>query len=122
MAGSIRTQPTRSAMPQVISQIRRRAAVAAACLYLPVALSYSAPVSAEDLALMSHKTWTARDGAPQGVSSLALSPDGTLWIGSEGGLSIFDGRTFKPFRPLPGEHDVPAGPVRTMTAARDGAM
>lgn len=71
---------------------------------------------------MSHKTWTARDGAPQGISSLALSPDGTLWIGAEGGLSIFDGRTFEPFRPLPGEPDIPAGPIRTMTVARDGAM
>jgi hypothetical protein len=35
---------------------------------------------------MSLATWTARNGAPQGVTVLAQAPDGTLWIGAMGRL------------------------------------
>ena len=74
------------------------------------------------LASMDHKTWTARDGAPQGVRSLALDRDGTLWIGTEIGLFNFDGRTFRPFRPLPGETDLPVGNIADLAVAKDGAL
>jgi signal transduction histidine kinase/streptogramin lyase len=74
------------------------------------------------LASMNHKTWTARDGAPQGVRSLALDPDGTLWIGTEIGLFNFDGRTFRPFAPLPGESDLPVGNISALVVAPDGAL
>lgn len=80
--------------------------------------------STPDLPLvqMSHKSWTARDGAPQNIRSLAQAPDGTLWIGSEGGLYNFDGRAFKAFSPPPGETDLPAGPVISLCVARDGTL
>jgi signal transduction histidine kinase len=80
--------------------------------------------AADDLSLasMNHKTWTARDGAPQGVRSLALDPDGTLWIGTEIGLFNFDGRTFRPFRPLAGESDLPVGNISALVIAHDGAL
>ncbi|MET0230785.1 MAG: two-component regulator propeller domain-containing protein [Rhodanobacteraceae bacterium] len=71
---------------------------------------------------MNHKTWTARDGAPQGVRSLAFDRDGTLWIGTEIGLFNFDGRTFRPFRPLPGESDLPVGNIAALAIAHDGAL
>jgi signal transduction histidine kinase/ligand-binding sensor domain-containing protein len=74
------------------------------------------------LSLMNHKTWTARDGAPQGVRALAQDRDGTLWVGTEGGLFNFDGRVFKPFRPPPGETNLPAGPVISLLVTRDGAL
>src|SRR5215471_3722410 len=74
-------------------------AALAACGMTAVAPAFAnaaASVTSDDhpLVEMNHKSWTARDGAPQGVRALALSPDGTLWIGSEGGLFNFDGRTF----------------------------
>src|SRR5260370_3628182 len=50
---------------------------------------------------MAHKSWTARDGSPQGVTALAQAPDGVLWIGTEGGLFSFDGLTFSAFQPQP---------------------
>jgi signal transduction histidine kinase/ligand-binding sensor domain-containing protein len=102
--------------------VRLAHALASIALVASSASASCAVLEIPPLALLNHKTWTARDGAPQGVSSLTISPDGTLWIGSEGGLYIFDGRTFKPFRPRPGEADVPAGPIRTLTVARDGAI
>lgn len=80
--------------------------------------------AADDLSLasMNHKTWTARDGAPQGVRSLALDRDGTLWLGTEVGLFNFDGRTFRPFRPMPDEADLPVGNIASLVVARDGAL
>jgi signal transduction histidine kinase/ligand-binding sensor domain-containing protein len=76
----------------------------------------------QTLSEMDHKSWTARDGAPQGVTALAQATDGVLWIGTEGGLFSFDGRTFSAFQPRPGEPDLPAGTVRTLLASRDGAI
>jgi signal transduction histidine kinase/ligand-binding sensor domain-containing protein len=74
------------------------------------------------LAEMDHKSWTARDGAPQGVTALAQATDDVLWIGTEGGLFTFDGRTFSAFQPQPGEPELPAGTVRTLLATRDRAI
>ena len=71
---------------------------------------------------MHHKSWTARDGAPQGVKALAQAPDGILWIGTVSGLFSFDGLTFSAFQPRDGEPDLPAGGVETLLAARDGAV
>jgi ligand-binding sensor domain-containing protein len=50
---------------------------------------------------MVHTSWTGRDGAPQEINALAQTPDGTLWIGSTGGLFSFDGITFAYFQPMP---------------------
>jgi signal transduction histidine kinase/ligand-binding sensor domain-containing protein len=71
---------------------------------------------------MDHKSWTARDGAPQGVTALTQASDDVLWIGTEGGVFSFDGHTFSAFHPQPGEPDLPAGPVTTVLATRDGAV
>ena len=94
----------------------------AAALMAACASAYSATAPDLPLSLMNHKTWTARDGAPQGVRALAQAPDGTLWIGTEGGLFNFDGLAFRPFRPPPGEPNVPAGPISALRIARDGAL
>ncbi|MBB3220542.1 sensor histidine kinase [Pseudoduganella umbonata] len=47
--------------------------------------------SANDLL---HTSWTAREGAPTGISQIAQTPDGWLWIGSSSGLYKFDGVRF----------------------------
>ena len=44
-----------------------------------------------------HTSWTTRDGAPRGVTSLAQTKDGYLWIGTTLGLYRFDGSDFTPF-------------------------
>jgi signal transduction histidine kinase/ligand-binding sensor domain-containing protein len=71
---------------------------------------------------MDHKSWTARDGAPQSVNALAQALDGVMWVGSDAGLFSFDGRTFTAFEARPGEPDLPFGPVDSLFAARDGAI
>ena len=53
---------------------------------------------------MQHTSWTAADGAPSGVSGIAQTPDGWLWIGGSSGLFRFDGVRFErapaPLAPL----------------------
>lgn len=44
---------------------------------------------------MQHTSWTAGEGAPTGVTGIAQTPDGWLWIGSASGLFRFDGVRFQ---------------------------
>ena len=76
-------------------------------LLLLVGAAQAEPGREQSLAEMDHKTWTARDGAPQGINALAQGADGTLWIGSDSGLFNFDGRAFTPFQSPVGETDFP---------------
>src|SRR5262245_66288080 len=62
----------------------------------------SARAQAQRISEMVHTTWAGRDGAPQGITALAQTPDGVLWIGGSAGLFAFDGIAFEPFRPPPG--------------------
>lgn len=41
-----------------------------------------------------HTSWTARDGAPAGITGITQTPDGWIWIGSSSGLYRFDGVRF----------------------------
>src|SRR4051812_31007723 len=43
-----------------------------------------------------HTQWTARDGAPSGIMSLAQTADGYLWMAAASGLYRFDGVRFEP--------------------------
>src|SRR6185503_19168728 len=53
----------------------------------------------------AHRAWT-RQGShlPGAVFTLAQTPNGRLWIGTEFGLLEFDGIRFLPWRPPPGQH------------------
>lgn len=44
---------------------------------------------------LQHTSWTAREGAPTGVTAIAQTADGWLWIGSSVGLFRFDGVRFE---------------------------
>jgi len=44
---------------------------------------------------MQHTSWSAADGAPAGIASIAQTPDGWLWIGGASGLYRFDGVRFE---------------------------
>jgi ligand-binding sensor domain-containing protein/two-component sensor histidine kinase len=53
---------------------------------------------------MSSRVWRVRDGLPQNaVQALVQTPDGYLWIGTNGGLVRFDGTEFRLF----GRHNTP---------------
>ena len=93
-----------------------------AALIAGVGVARSARAEDLQLAEMDHATWTARDGAPQGVRALAQGADGFLWVGSDSGLYSFDGRTFTPFQPRTGDPEMPAGAIETLLVARDGTI
>src|ERR1700694_5582477 len=66
-------------------------------------------------------TWTWKAGAPIDIRDLAQTPDGLLWIGSDSGLTRFDGASFVQFRPQHGDA-LPGTGVRHLTPARDGGL
>lgn len=47
------------------------------------------------LSALHHTSFTARDGAPVGVTSFAQTPDRFLWVGTHYGLYLFDGVRFQ---------------------------
>lgn len=51
----------------------------------------------QPISRMAHVSWSGQEGAPQGIFSMAQTPDGLLWVASAGGLYTFDGITFARF-------------------------
>lgn len=51
-----------------------------------------APVCAQDLRYLAHQAWGTAEGLPQSsVHAIAQTPDGFLWVATEGGLARYDG-------------------------------
>jgi signal transduction histidine kinase len=91
-------------------------------LGLYVGLASSLWAQDQTITQMVHTTWTARDGAPQGIRALAQTPDGILWIASLKGLYTFDGITFVPFHPNAASADIPPMTLRTLFVAHSGDL
>lgn len=78
----------------------RQAAILSAIVFvtMPAVAADAAPASApatRPVIAMQHTSWTAGEGAPTGVTGIAQTPDGWLWIGSSAGLFRFDGVRFQ---------------------------
>ncbi|MBV9879799.1 MAG: hypothetical protein JO180_04845 [Gemmatirosa sp.] len=73
------------------------------------------------LAQLAHRTWTARDGAPGAVVTLAQTRDGFLWLGGNTGLVRFDGVRFERYEP-PAGAALPSTVVNALEALPDGAL
>lgn len=81
---------------------RRRALIPQTVAFLLLALASSwlaSPALALDpkrsLDEFKHTRWTRADGAPSGVTSIAQTADGYLWLASNDGLFRFDGIAFQ---------------------------
>jgi hypothetical protein len=75
-----------------------------------------------DVSQYAHTSWKVRDGFRTGaISSIAQTPDGYLWLGTEFGLLRFDGVRAVPWQPPPGQH-LPSSRVFSLLAARDGTL
>src|SRR4029453_16669981 len=73
-----------------------------------------------DVSQYAHTTWKIRDGFPKGVViSIAQTPDGYLWLGTESGLFRFDGVRGVPWSP---DQDLRDDYIRSLIAARDGTL
>ncbi len=78
----------------------------------------AAQASSETLPLadISHSAWTARDGAPTDITSLAQTADGYLWIGTPLGLHRFDGLKFSDFPMTPADPKLPGREISALAA------
>lgn len=83
------------------------------------------PVSALDadvrLADFHHTIWTAKDGAPAEITSLAQTSDGWLWLGTPSGMYRFDGVRFERYQP-PAGSDLPSNRIGVLLAADNGDL
>src|SRR5262245_34769863 len=78
--------------------------------------------SALDVSQYAHTAWKVRDGFTQGaIFSMAQTPDGYLWLGTEFGLLRFDGVRAVPWPPPTGEQ-LPSNYIRGLLVARDGTL
>ena len=75
-----------------------------------------------DVSQYAHTAWKIREGFTKGtITSIAQTPDGYLWLGTEFGLLRFDGVRNDLWQPPPDQH-LPDSYVRSLLAARDGTL
>jgi signal transduction histidine kinase/ligand-binding sensor domain-containing protein len=75
-----------------------------------------------DVSQYAHTAWAIREGFSDGtITSIAQTPDGYLWLGTEFGLLRFDGVRSDSWQPPTGTH-LPSSFIRTLLATRDGSL
>ena len=109
---------TKQQRPARISIARVALGAVIVLMWSPCALGLDVPL---ELAQYSHRAWTTRDGLTGLVRSIAQTPDGYLWLGTEFGLVRFDGVRFSPWIP-PAGPDLPANNILSLLATRDGSL
>src|SRR5271165_2619900 len=107
-------------------RLRTQSALARLALGSLTLLVGSPPVLALDPSLdisqYAHTAWTFRNGFLNGaVYTIAQTPDGYLWLGTQSGVVRFDGVRTAPLV-LPRGQELPSTAVGALLAARDGAL
>jgi signal transduction histidine kinase/ligand-binding sensor domain-containing protein len=75
-----------------------------------------------DVNQYAHTAWTVRGGFAKGtISSIAQTPDGYLWLGTDLGLFRFDGVRTVGWEPPAGQR-LPSSDIYNLLAARDGSL
>src|SRR6201986_2535772 len=93
-----------------------------ACIMLACCLRVFALNPALDASQYAHTAWKVRDGFSKGsISSIAQTPDGYLWLGTQFGLLRFDGVKNVPWQP-PADQQLPSSAIMSLLVARDGTL
>jgi signal transduction histidine kinase/ligand-binding sensor domain-containing protein len=75
-----------------------------------------------DVNQYAHTSWKIHDGFVKGlIRSIAQTPDGYLWLGTDFGLVRFDGVKNVPWEP-PGDLHLPSSYILSLLASRDGVL
>ena len=75
-----------------------------------------------DVSQYAHTAWKTREGFAKGqILSIAQTPDGYLWLGTDFGLFRFDGVRAVPWQP-PGDQRLPSAAIRRLLVTRDGTL
>ncbi|HZD47166.1 MAG TPA: two-component regulator propeller domain-containing protein [Silvibacterium sp.] len=75
-----------------------------------------------DISQYAHTAWTVHEGFFKGrIQSIAQTPDGYLWLGTEFGLLRFDGVRSVPWQSPTGQR-LPGSYIWSLLAARDGTL
>ena len=104
----------------------RRVAVALGLVLAGVQVAWCPCALALDPALdvsqYAHTAWTIRDGFAKGpITSIAQTPDGYLWLGTQFGLLRFDGVRAVPWQP-PLDQQLPSSFITSLIVARDATL
>jgi ligand-binding sensor domain-containing protein/signal transduction histidine kinase len=77
---------------------------------------------AVDVSQYAHTAWRIREGFPKGqIASIAQTPDGYLWLGTEFGLVRFDGVHDVPWQGPPNQ-TLPSNNIRSLLVTKDGTL
>ena len=75
-----------------------------------------------DISQYAHTAWKIREGSTKGtIFSMAQTPDGYLWLGTEFGLVRFDGVQAIPWQPPVGEQ-LPSNWINALLVTDDGVL
>jgi len=97
-----------------------RASLAGALIvWCPRVLALNAALDARQYV---HTAWKVRDGFTKGtITSIAQTPDGYLWLGTELGLLRFDGVRTVPWQPARNQR-LPSTAIQSLLVARNGTL
>jgi len=123
----VRILTSKPAECEIIVRMEGRASGTQARAYATIVLLACCPCASAlnpslDVNQYAHKSWTVRDGFFNGaIISIAQTPDGYLWLGTEFGLLHFDGVRFAAWQPPAGEK-LPSAYTISLLAAHDGRL
>jgi ligand-binding sensor domain-containing protein len=81
-----------------------------------------AQISQQPIADLYHSSWVTKDGAPRGITSLAQTRDGYLWIGTTLGLYRFDGTRFAEYPDVGNSPKLSSTIINALAADEDNGV
>ena len=116
-------KPVRPKMFGPVERAHKRAKVVFALGILLACCSWASALDPSlDISQYAHRAWRIREGFSKGrITSIAQTPDGYLWLGTEFGLLRFDGVRNVLWDETAGEH-LPSRYIRNLLTAHDGRL